>query len=79
MLTFNFQKKKNLTRAASQVLWESCPSLCSVQCISVLGVPYLQSFVVAVRYCETWAAPLCSISQGMRWTGTRCVGSTDDA
>lgn len=43
-----------------------------------IRIPCFRSFVVAWKYCETWAGPLCSISQGRRWTGTRCASPTDD-
>lgn len=41
------------------------------------ALPCLRSLRVAVKYCETCADPLCSISQGSRWTAARCVWSSD--
>lgn len=65
-------------------LWVLSPPLFATNCklrgfkVHILSVPCLQSFVVAVKYWETWAGPLCSISQGIRWTGARSAWPTDD-
>lgn len=43
------------------------------------NVPCLCCLVVASRYCETWAGPLCSISHGIRCTGTRGGGLAEES